>query len=78
MKIEDDINYIEGFSVGLSIVKVIDQTTYVTLDGAIIAKAAMIKEFEALFGFNEDNFDRHYSYNLGMLHAFKQAKDEQA
>lgn len=78
MKIEDDINYIEGFSVGLSTVKIIDQTTYETLDGAILAKTAMIKEFEELFGFNEDNFDRNYSYNLGMLHAFKQAKDEQA
>jgi len=72
-KIEKDINYLEGKWAARGLNKIISQTEYRTLKGAIIVKEALINQFENEFGFSRDmdNLDRNYSYNAGMLDELK-------
>ena len=74
MNVKDDINYLEGTWDADRMLSYIELTTYHNIKGAIMAKQAVIDEFEKEFGYSRemDKFDRNYSYNLGILDRLKE------
>ena len=69
--ITEHVMYHEGKWAGQKMIKHIDKTTYETIEGAILAKSELIKNFEEEFGFSRDmdNPDSNYAHNLGILDA---------
>lgn len=67
--------YMEGQWQARYIISDPSKTTYETLEGAIIAKAEVVRAFEEEFGFTKDmeNPDSNYMFNLGILHALEKA-----
>jgi hypothetical protein len=67
--------YMEGAWAASRIIPKIESTTYKTLEGAVIAKATLIENFEKEFGFSRDmeTLDSNYAWNLGMLDKFQEA-----
>jgi len=73
--------YMEGKWAAEKVVPTIERTTFETLEGAVIQKTALIKNFEDQFGFSREmeEPDSNYAYNLGMLDVFTKAyEDEKA
>ena len=79
MKIQNDINYIEGRGVGKSLVETIEKTSWGDLHTAYMSKEHTINNFEKEFGYvsEADSFDRNYSYTYGMRDALKEAYEKQ-
>jgi hypothetical protein len=79
MNIKADLNYMEGYWAGLKMEKHIEATVYKTLDGAIASKHSLVEHFKSEFGYSdeEEEFDRNYSYNHGILDALKFLKQKQ-
>lgn len=61
------------------IIPKISNTNFKTIEGAILHKQALVTQFETNFGFNRDmdKPDGNYAFNLGMLDAFKEAKEKE-
>lgn len=80
MKVESDVGYMEGVWAGERMPKYISQTTYKTIEGAILSKEEVIRNFETVFGYSREmnvtKFDYNYSYNLGILDALKKLKNQ--
>jgi len=78
MKIQNDINYIEGHGVGTSLVDVIAKTIWGNLKAAYLTKQTVIDNFEKEFNYSSEaeSFDRNYSYTYGMRDALKEALDK--
>lgn len=83
-KIEEDTNYVEGMRIGKSLLRFIENTVYGTLEEAIRVKTELVEKFEETFSYTKEindneTFDKNYSYNMGMLRAFKKGLgDEQS
>jgi hypothetical protein len=79
MLIEKDLNYMEGTWAGERLAPRIDKTEYETLYYAIQIKQNLIDNFEKEFGYSRemDEFDRNYSYNLGILDKLKKIYNEE-
>lgn len=75
MSIEKNSQYMEGVWAAQRVIPRIGDTVYETLEGAVIAKSALIENFENHFGFSREmeNPDSNYAMNLGMLDTFKEA-----
>lgn len=81
-KIEEDTNYVEGMRVGKSLLRFIENTVYGTLEEAIRVKTELVEKFEETFSYTKEindneTFDKNYSYNMGMLKAFKKSLDDE-
>jgi len=72
--IKTNHQYMEGAWAADRIAPKIESTVYKSLEGAIIAKTALIENFENQFGFSRemDVPDHNYAWNLGMLDKFKE------
>jgi len=79
MDLKTNNQYQEGVWNAKGVIPLIDKTSYETLEGAVLAKTAMIDGFEGQLGFSRDMEDINgdYARNLGMLDAFTEAYDEQ-
>ena len=79
MKINDNIQYLEGQWAASSLRRHIEISEYKTLENAIETKNKLIKHFEENFGFSRtmENIDSSYAYNLGMYDALMKIKKEE-
>ena len=79
MKIEDDHNYIDGVNAANTLNKFIHTSMYNSIDDAIISKTEVVKHFETVFDYttaDATEYDRNYSFNVGMLNRLKEIKNE--
>ena len=75
--IKDDSGYIAGLRDAKDIIRFISNTDYQTVEGAVIAKQALVDNFETTFGYVQDipetdTFDKNYSRAVGTLVALKE------
>ena len=80
--IEQSSPYMEGRWAAERMLPRIEQTTFKSLEGAILHKTALISKFEEDFGFNRemdytDDPNGNYAYNLGMLDEFMSYKEKE-
>lgn len=67
--LQNNLNYTEGIQSAKAMIKHIQQTTYGSVENAIIAKTTLIEKFEKEFGFSREDspLDSKYAHELGIL-----------
>jgi hypothetical protein len=74
MKINENIQYLEGRWSANSLIKHIELSDYKTLENAVKSKGELLDQFEKNFGFSRtmENIDSNYAFNAGLYDALKE------
>lgn len=74
MKINENIQYLEGRWSANSLIKHIELSDYKTLENAVESKGELLDQFEKNFGFSRtmENIDSNYAFNAGLYDALKE------